>query len=122
MYDIYPIFIIIYRVPGMFMICDRYFTTRYMCNMCTIIVGCITVFPHLYYTYQVPDMCEISKYHTHIIQIFYTYRVPDMYPITLILTSVHIVKILTYDISANINAIGINLYYWISFIKTNSMI
>src|SRR5205809_6195955 len=68
------------------MICNQYFTTRYMCNMCTISVICITEFTHKQHTYWVPDMCVITKYHTHILHISYTYLAPDIYPITLILT------------------------------------
>ena len=79
-------FLKIYRIPNKLMVCNWYFTTRYVCNMCMISVICITEFTHKQHTYWVPDMCVITKYHTHILHISYTYLVPDMYPITLILT------------------------------------
>src|SRR6266498_2055039 len=56
--------------------------------MCIISMLYIPEFTHKQHTYQVPDMCSIVKYHTHISHILHTYQVPDMYPIILILTSV----------------------------------
>ncbi|RGB24596.1 hypothetical protein C1646_725741, partial [Rhizophagus diaphanus] len=47
----------------------------------------VTDFLYFYYTYRVPDMCNIVKYYTHISHILYIYQVPNMYPIVLILTS-----------------------------------
>jgi len=88
LYYVYPIFIIIYRVPNKSMICYRYFTTWYVCEIITIFILYVTEFLHLYYTYQVPDMRVFVKYRTHILCISHTYLVPDMCPITSILTCV----------------------------------
>ena len=87
LYYVYPIFIIIYRVPYKSMICYRYFTARYVCEMLMIFTLYVTDFLHSPYTYRVPDMHAFAKYHTHILYISHTYLVPDMYPITSILTS-----------------------------------
>ena len=70
----------------MYKICARYYTTRYMCNMCTISIIYITELLHKHYRYQVPDMCVIVAYRIHIIYISYIYLVPDMQPIASILT------------------------------------
>lgn len=77
-----------YRVPDMFMMCYRYFTTQYVCEMIMIFILYVTEFLHLYYTYHVPDMRVFVKYRTHILCISHTYLVPDMYPMLSILTSV----------------------------------
>src|SRR6266498_507359 len=87
MYNICPIFIIIYQVPNKSIIHDRYLTTQYVCDMCMICIVYVPVFLHSYYTYQIPDTCAVVKYHTHIMYMSHTYRVPDMYPIASISTS-----------------------------------
>jgi hypothetical protein len=100
MYDMYPIFtrylynmcpilywpISIWYLYDMYKICARYYTTRYMCNMCTISIIYITELLHKHYRYQVPDMCVIVAYRIHIIYISYIYLVPDMQLIASILT------------------------------------
>src|SRR6266496_3960859 len=88
MYNICPIFIIIYQVPNKSIIHDRYLTTQYVCDMCMICIVYVPVFLHSYYTYQIPDTCAVVKYHTHIMYMSHTYQVPDTYPIASISTSV----------------------------------
>jgi hypothetical protein len=91
LYNICPILywpISIWYLYDTYMICTRYYTTRYMCNMCTIFIIYITEFLHKRYRYLVPDMCVIAAYRVHIIYISYAYRVPDRYPIASILTCV----------------------------------
>src|SRR6266496_4499288 len=87
MYNICPIFIIIFQVPNKSIIHDRYLTTQYVCDMCMICIVYVPDFLHSYYTYQIPDTCAVVKYHTHIIYMSHTYWVPDMYPIASISTS-----------------------------------
>ena len=74
--DMYPIFIIIYRVPYMSMIYNRYFATRYVCYNHPISIIYMSDFLHKYYTYRLPDMCVQYVYSRHIGYISADFRYP----------------------------------------------
>ncbi len=100
----------IWYLYDMYKICARYYTTRYMCNMCTISIIYITELLHKHYRYQVPDMCVIVAYRIHIIYISYIYLVPDMQPIASILTC-EMTKVACLNLFKILRLVSSKFYY-----------